>query len=276
MDMQLQHHVNNLPPGYWPRCRDVTIRGGLLHCGLNLKDLYNLTDAYSDHPHVSFLRMQTEEDLRNFTLMWGPLVRSDFSRGEIKTPVAWCWSYQRRLAALVKLSNAIRNREKERAALEEFVTAEWEHEGLFSLDARNCWSLFILARFFPAGQDPMASLRDAEMRTVRVAAIGMIRATPVVACSASFDVKLARRPEIVARWTIDTLDNALRWMAWRDEWRGQPLSYCAECDEAFCPASKHRRKYCSYKCGHKVAARRWARKRRSEHEKPTSAKRRST
>ena len=54
--------------------------------------------------------------------------------------------------------------------------------------------------------------------------------------------------------------------------RRQPVSYCEECNKAFCPENKHERKYCSPECGHKVAARKWARNKRKQGRKQTSEK----
>jgi hypothetical protein len=89
-----------------------------------------------------------------------------------------------------------------------------------------------------------------------------------VFCSAGFDVRVSRRPHVIAIWKLRNLEDALQWMVWRDEWAEQPLQYCVECNDPFRPDTKHRRKYCSFECAHKVAARNWARQKR----KKTSSK----
>jgi len=259
--MQLQNHVNEIPAGYWPRCSDVTVQDGLLQWRLDLQNSYNLADKYTAQPHLHFLQSQDDEDFRKFTQKWGPLFGFDPTRPVGVTPVAWYRSFQRRLAAFVKLADSIRNKDGERDALLEFVTAEREFEELFSL--KDSWPIFCLSRYLPAAKDPVAALQNVELRDVKSAAAGMIRETPMVVCSAGFDVNLSRRvPDVVARWKIDRLQDALRWMVWRDAACGQPVSRCLECSKMFRPDTKHKTKYCSYKCAHRVAARESARKQR--------------
>lgn len=260
--MQVQHHVNVLAPGAWPRCRSVMIRGEELHCDVDWQHLYHLEDAYSAQPHVAFLKIRTDEDLRAFTQKWGPLVLPSSPGSEVTLPVRQSWSRQRRLAAFIGLVRSVRDGENEREALEEFLTAESETWGI-----TKGISLVILSRFFPALTDGRGAMpdviREAELKTIRAAVAAEIREAPLPG-SPGFDVRLRRPGEVVARWKIDTLQDALRWMVWRDEWAGRPLTYCTECNTPFCPKTKHRRKYCSFECAHKVAARNWARQKRKK------------
>ena len=276
--MQVQNHVNTqesetstLSAGQWPRCYGVAIRDGVLRGGLDIRRQYSLADAYSGSPHVSFLNMRTDKDLEAFTARWGPLLPADPALGEFAVPAALYWWFQHRLSAFVKLINAVRSREREQSALEEFIAAECELEELLSLP--ESWVGYHLGPFFPEADDPLAALRVAELKKVREVAVGMIRNTPLVVCVPGFDVDVGLRgPKIIARWTINTLETALRWMVWRDEWRGQPMLYCSECRRAYVPESKHKTKYCSPACAHRVAAREWARNRRQEDKKRKSKK----
>lgn len=263
IDIQMQHHVNSLSPGYWPRCRSVTIQDGRLHCRLDPQNLYSLDEAYSTQPHLLFLRMRTEGDLRDFTCRWGPLFYFDPDLTSDVSPVAWYWSRQHWLSALVKLVNAVRERHGERDALEKYVTADYEDQDVRFPEVKVPPTNAVM-HLLPAASDLSAAriaIGNADVRAIREAASEVVRQASVLVCSAGFDVR-STRPRVVARWKIDSLDGALRWMVWRDEWRGQPLSYCAECHGVFSPKSKHRRKYCSQECGHRVAARKWAKDKR--------------
>jgi hypothetical protein len=160
----------------------------------------------------------------------------------------------------------------------EFVTAEREFEELFKKDdaTEDSWILFSLGLSFPGAEDPLAALQEADVSVARAAAAKMLRQTPLVVCSAGFDVRRGRgrEPEVVARWRMDTLDDALRWMVWRDVECKQPISSCPECGKMFRPDSKRWMKYCSYACAHRVAARLSARKQRAKSKRPIYEKRR--
>jgi len=272
--MQIQNHVKSEPWGRWPRCSRVEVREGTLLCVLDWDNQYDLESAYSNRPHLSFLQLRTDDELRHFTLRWGPLNLVRSARSEIRVSVVEFWSEQRLLSALLRLVNAVRNRTNERDAVAAFVTADRKaNELAFEPDPPFVRS--ILGKFFPAASDFVEAVHEADIGTVRDAAAEIVRRHTMVVASAGFDVKPGRKPEIVARLQMLNLLEALKWMVWRDEWRGQPLAYCPECDKAFGPRSKHAKKYCSPECAHKVAARDWARRQSASKKKPTSKKGRS-
>ena len=124
--MQGQHHVNELVPGFWPRCREAAIQFGQLRCSLDMQDLYSLDEAYADRVHMSFLKIRTDDDLQAFVLKWGPLFPFDPQTASCVHRVAEYWSHHRCLAGLIKLVSAIRNRDGEREALVELTTALYE------------------------------------------------------------------------------------------------------------------------------------------------------
>jgi hypothetical protein len=243
------------------------VPGNQLRCVLEMQNCYDIENAYSASVHVAFLRVRTDEDLIKFTKRWGPLHVFKQDRQEIILPVAWFWSRQRTLSAFISLIDAIKSREREKDALIEYANAKSEDDKLrlpyvggesFSASFR---------RFFPVSEsDISGSIRNAELNSVRQAAISEIQIISIP-CKACFEVLVARKPEVIARWKIDTLEDALQWMVWRDFARGQPVSYCRECGSAFIPESKHPRKYCSPDCGHKVAARKWAKDKRAENKR---------
>ena len=76
----------------------------------------------------------------------------------------------------MKLADAIGNRDSERDALVEFVSAEREYEDLFSL--KESWTLLCLSRCLPSKGDPMAALHEATLRDIRTAAAATIRNSP--------------------------------------------------------------------------------------------------
>ena len=273
--MQVQHHVNIISAGHWPRCRDVTIQNGQLHCGLDFQSSYNLADAYSAQPHILFLRMRTDQDLRDFTRRWGPLFGFNPETASDATSVAWYWSSQRCLSALIRLINAVTNGDEERDALEEFVTAKFEQEEM-RFPGLEPPPAPVVMHLLSAAQDLSAAveaIRQAELRAVRAAATSVIRDTPVVTCGAGFDVEVSRRSsKVAARWKIDTLDGALRWMVWRDQAHGQPV-LLRGVQHGFLPRQQAQEKVLLPECAHRVAAREWARVKRKRAKESKSKKR---
>jgi hypothetical protein len=237
------------------RCKSVRIEGGRLWCTPDLSRLYNLGEAYADQPHISFLQMRTEEDLKRFTLRWGPLDGLEALDGRGK-PLDWYWSVQGRLSALVKLMESIESRSGEREALEKSYVAEFK--GKSELDERL---KAIRLSVWPSIDDSSATaiIRTAELAEVRKAAAYIVRGTSVF-LQAGFEIRGGNK--VVAAWKLHSLIGALGWMVWCDQWHGQPVSYCQECAKVFRPDSKHPRKYCSTACAHRVASRNWARQKR--------------
>ena len=74
------------------------------------------------------------------------------------------------------------------------------------------------------------------------------------------------RGVVEAQFKLENLQGALEWMIWFDEFRHLPLQFCSECNTPFQAEYRHTRKYCSPECGHRVAAREWARKKRGGHD----------
>ncbi len=72
VDTKVQHHINAIVAGSWPRCRDVILRGDVLHCTLDYSQSYGLVEAYKYDPHIRFANAKTEQDLIAFIRAWGP------------------------------------------------------------------------------------------------------------------------------------------------------------------------------------------------------------
>src|SRR5260370_17622754 len=73
VDMHYQHRIHALGRRLWPRCTNVELKDGLLHCELARDRQYDLIDAYCMDPHMQFLNCKTIADLRSFTRPSGPL-----------------------------------------------------------------------------------------------------------------------------------------------------------------------------------------------------------
>ena len=258
--MQLQHHVNAPNPGNWARTKGVALYNGWIVCVLDHDRVYSFADAYRYAPHVKFLNLKTDLDLARFVRTYGPLYPpgSDELRVRQEETKLW-WSFQRRLKARVNLLEAFRRSKTDpdrlRGALLEHLRVnldEWkDHPGL------SHWG-FICGQL-SVTQEPEEWVSQAGLPLIRDAASYCIRR------SFSFRVALQatwkdRRPELLAAPEALILLEALEWMVCEDEVRRHPLLFCQECGTAFRPPTRHARKFCSYDCAHRVAARKWRRR----------------
>jgi hypothetical protein len=267
--MQDNNHVNQLLPGEWPRCRDVKLVDGQLHCYLAFDRTYKLLEAYRSDLHLRFLECDSDRQLVSFLKTWGPLyfVRDAawMIRNPVSIPLSWCRGYQRWLRALIGLLTAFKGSVEERTALQEYIEAEYERE-------RNS--------FLPSSDDPIAInclrtefgiktnvsewVQTSNLPMVRAATMFMLQTVPFMSGATLTCSRGAGGPRVEARWNVDTLEDSLRWMVWQDEANGQPVLCCQECRKVFRAESAHVRKYCSQECGHRVASREFQRKKRAE------------
>jgi len=102
----------------------------------------------------------------------------------------------------------------------------------------------------------------ADLRMVRGAVQTVLRHTSLVLGVYLDCGERGGKPHIEARWTLPSLERALSWMVWYDVLNQHSLLFCREekCRKAFRAKNAHRRKYCSEKCAHRVAARNWRNK----------------
>ena len=284
-DMQYQHHVN-IEEGFWPPGENVSIRDGQIYCELAMVRAYDLVESYRRDPHLAFLRLKTERELVSFIQTWGPLYR--FSQEEVAgtvIPAKTYWTFQRWLKALVNLLGACKRCHGEREALWEFLEADSEKSDTVAvhipgkghlqqpiLKDRNEVLRILrgtgnptvlqvkLLHFFSLRHDLAKWLDQANLSDVRMAVSLTLEETPRVKGASLLVRWSARRSQIVPRWEVDDLMEALEWMVWHDEWSQHPLLFCQACREAYRPKTAHRTKYCTPECAHRVAARNWRRR----------------
>ncbi len=251
--MKVQHHVN----GYWPRCRTVEIRENRLVCVLDdERRSYYLTDTYRYAPHSQFLNLKNDLDLVRFVCTWGPLYFvHENGRSEPVGEIETYWKFQRWLRAAARLVQALERSRSERESLLEFLNADraWAGDD-FLTDALN--------KLFSVPKDPEQWIPQASESLVRKVVPFCIESSLNVSATLRA-TRRGRRAEVTARWRVETLKDALEWMLWYDVFRERPLVFCRECGTSFQPRTAHLREFCSPECGHRVAARDYASRRRA-------------
>ncbi len=261
--MKVQHYINK---DVWPRCREVTLRDGILHCSLANERTYVLTEAYRYDLHIRFANAKTDHDLTQFVRDWGPLDLSEKEKldNTASIPLSDFRIFQRWLNAVLHLLAAFKGEAgDERTALREFVEAEYENERNFPapLDEPLSWS--ILRQQFAVTGSIGDWVSGASMGEVRTATDSLLHLVVVLPASGELVFRRRRnRGEVEARWAIDNLKEALCWMVWYDEFTQHPIICCQECRKVFRGETAHARKYCSHECGHRATARKWQRRKR--------------
>ena len=237
---------------------------GQVGCALALNPAYDLVKSYRQAPHIGFLKLRTDSDLKFFVQTWGPLVlfpRDEVEPGIAVMPAKRYWIFQRWLKALVNLLGAIKQSHCERECLLEFLAAESESDNAVVEGPSPPAIHFVLQKLPPYPEAPVDRwLERADLKSVRKAVASLLWITQLVPGAGLEVAWKAGHPHISARWKVNSLRDALTWMVWQDEWMQHPLLFCRECSEPFRPQTAHSRIYCSSACGHRVAARNWRRK----------------
>ncbi len=270
IDMQLQHYVNDMKPGFWPRCHEVSIRKDQVSCVLAVDRAYDLVRAYKLDPHLRLIQCDTDDKLLSFVRTWGPLYYSmdEFARGVCSAPLSQYRIFQRWLRGLVAVLSAFKHSTGEREALGEFITSEsdeWRSSPVASPGSEPL-SLSALRSQFAMQTDIPSWVKNSGLSDVRSALEFLVGTTafggrPQLDC-----VRRAGKRVVEAHWNVFSLEEALRWMVWYDEFTQHPLICCEACRRVFRSETAHARKYCSYECAHRVAAREWQRKQRQKQE----------
>jgi hypothetical protein len=261
--MQYQDHVNIFGAS-WPRCREVSISDGEIHCALDLGRTYDLVSAYNRDPHLQFIRCEVDEHLLRFVRVWGPLFLSgeDVQKGFCSAPLEDYWIFQRWLRGIVDLLSAFKNSDQERESLQRFVQAEFERDRQSKLSPESNLLIVGLRCRLNIGDDVLGWLDDAPIVDLRAAIKFVLQIVPIGTAASLQCTHRSGKPSVEALFRISSLEEALRWMVWYDEFTRNPLVCCQACRKVFRPQSAHARKYCSYDCGHRIAAREWQRKQR--------------
>lgn len=266
--------------GSWMRCRSVHIQEGTIVCELDWTRTYDLERAYPKDPHIQFLNCTTDEELRRFTQAWGPLylretggADSEWRTGRVVRPLAAYRADLRRFRSVKGILEAAKGRGDERAALEEFLAAD-EEEFQFSAlyepgkATHHQFTLKLLQRFEGSifewvESAPIVQLREALKHCVE--------AEVTMPMTGGVRVVLHRgRTKVVPSYRLSTLQGALAWMIWFDEWTTNPPTVCPACHTIFRPPSFHRMIYCSNRCAHRIAMQKYRqRKLRARKSKPS-------
>lgn len=249
-----------IAPGFWPRCKTVSIAGNRLDCTLDSARTYSFTDAYRYAPHTQFLNLKTEAALVDFVRTWGPLYLIHHKRrSEPVSEIDVYWRFQRWLAGLVKLAQRFERARSEqeslRESLQEFVRAEGEWNG-------GDIGIVSLSLLYKVPQDPDQWIPKADEALIRKVAAFCIESSLHVSVGIRATLR-TRHCEVSAGPEVRTLQDALKWMYWQDVSLRRPVLCCPECRTFFSPTTAHARKFCTSECAHRVAARNCARKRRA-------------
>jgi len=252
-----------LDEGHWMRCRRVEIEDGDLVCDLDWTRTYDLEKAYPKDPHVQFLNCANDEDLLRFTRAWGPLYLrttggpdDEWQTGRVRRSLAEYRAALRRFRGVKGILEAAKGNGDEREALTGFLAADEEefqlsalykpgeppnHQFFLKLRLRIDGSIFDWVRIAPIAQIRQA-LKYCVEAEVTMPWTGGVRVVPHKG-----------RTKVVPSYRLSTLQDALAWMSWFDEWNTNPPTVCLACHTVFRPPSLHKMKYCSYRCAHRIA-----------------------
>jgi hypothetical protein len=252
----------------------VRIVGRFLQCDLDRKRAYGLMEAYKREPHIAFMNVKSESELASFVKTWGPLCIPDTSpKGTSWLLLNDYWTCQRYLKATAHLLRAFHDRRGEKEALAEFLTARGrqypgETAPIAPLEALM-WlqndSLFCTLVETHTGDELQVGniLFEWNERTDSRCRHRLIAFLIEHTFQGSARIVAdwgARRPRLEVLWDLNNLETALAWMVYQDTLTGHIPQPCPECLEAFRPSFRHSKKFCSYDCAHRAAARKWRRK----------------
>jgi hypothetical protein len=235
-DNLLYNHVTimrmGLDEGNWMRCRVVEIEDGNLVCDLDWTRTYDLEKAYPKDPHVQLLNCANDEDLLRFTRAWGPLYLrttggpdDEWQTGRARRPLAEYRAALRRFRGVKGILEAAKGNGDEREALAEFLAADEEEFQLSALykpgePPNHQFSLKLWLRIDGSIFDwirtaPMAQIRQALKycveAEVKMPWTGGVRVVPHKG-----------RTKLIPSYRLSTLQDALAWMIWFDEWNTNP------------------------------------------------------
>jgi hypothetical protein len=162
----------------------------------------------------------------------------------------------------VELLSSFKSMDNERESLRRFVQAEARKEQSSGHSADTAPLLLGLKRKHKIEGDVLTWLDDASLPELRSALPFVVQTVPIGSATSLECIRRSGKPVVRARWSVSALHEALRWMVWYDEYTQNPLVCCQACRKTFRPETAHARKYCSYECAHRVAAREWQRNQR--------------
>jgi hypothetical protein len=257
------------------------VKDGSLHCELDVSHQYDLIDAYRLDPHVQFLNCKSVDDLRTFTRSWGPLYlvqtlgAEEIKLGKAIRRLDECQAHWRWLRAVKGMIDACKGREDWRDSLVEFLTAEGDIDRTSNTYQPGKAPVFcdMFQLNFRCERDPISWTKCADLGSIKRALVFSVEVACGAPSSYGFRVEGRRKGlEIIPRFGLHTLWEALRWMMWMDEWNHCPPLPCSECHRIFRPSTAHKKKYCTHECAHRATNREWRRKDLRERKKKLKSK----
>jgi len=273
--MEVHKHVNDGSPlNIWQRATKVGIDGKWLTCDLAHGGAYNLMEAYQRSPHIAFMNIKSEDQLVVFIRTWGPLSVPDNSpKGTSQMLVSDYWNCRDHLNTTAGLLRAFHQRGEERKALAEFLAAQIQQNPSSVPPVEQLKALMLLqddpvARNLAETCGPDGVLTGEILLTWnqrtdsshRHRLIAILIESAFQATARIVAHWQTRAPRLEAVWDLTNLAEALTWMVYQDVLAGHVPQPCPECLAVFRPPFRHHRKFCSYACAHRVAARKWRRK----------------
>ena len=250
------------------RCRSVEIRNENLVCELDLSRTYDLEGAYPKDVHIQFLNCSTDDDFLRFSRAWGPLylrtggLEDELQKGLVIRPVGEYRATARRFRGVKGILEAAKGNGDEREALREFLSADEEefkfsplckpNEPPYHQFSLKLWHRIEGSIFDWIQTGPILGIRNALKYCVEVEVTvpwtGGVRVIPY-----------RGRTKVVPSYRLATLQDAVRWMMWFDEWNTNPPMACPACHTVFRPTSRNK-KYCTYNCAHRIAMQNYRRR----------------
>jgi hypothetical protein len=217
-----------------------------------------------EDPHLQFIGCDADEQLLRFVKAWGPLTLSgeDLQRGFCYNSIEGYRVFQSRLKAIVGLLGSFKSNEQGRESLQAFIRAEFEWNRFLGHSPETDFVIVGLKSRHNITGDVFNWVVEAQPADLWSAIAFVVQTAPLGTTPSLRCTRRSGKPIVKAHWNVDSLEQALSWMVWYDEFTQNPLICCHACRKVFRPQTAHVRKYCSYDCAHRVAAREWQRKQR--------------
>jgi hypothetical protein len=283
LDIGVKDQVKEDRRSFWRPARDAWVDDDFLWCELDSTHAYELMQAYSRAPHVRFLNAKSDDDLLDFVVTWGPLAIPESAPvGKSRLSIRDYRLFQTELRATNGLLLALQEGKGEGQALTQFLTLAEERQQALSLGAAHMPSTTILNLQMILQDDPLVQPlarryvdKNTESTRILASRLGWIASASVVALRQAIAHLINKECQLTARlysnvhsgtvsvqWELHTLEDALVWMVYQSALDTRLPQTCPECRKVFQSETRHAKKFCSPKCAHCCAARRWAAERR--------------
>ena len=250
----------------WPRCSEVEIDEGQIFYKLAREKKYDLVAAYGEQPHLQFVNCKSDGDFKKFLLRYGPIQLNALGRkiGWELVPLRNYEAARRFLRAVVRIMDACKKAEGQRAALTEFFSAAINNlsPGLLREEFKCDFASYVARQIGDSPiEDPIKWSENTTEERVRKALALAVEDWFRTPRAWGFRVQPHGKAfRIQPSFELHDLWDALRWMFFFDEWNHRPPILCRECPTIFHASTAHARKFCSPECAHRAANRVWRQK----------------